>query len=330
MRNDLVLEGGGVKGIALVGAYAVLTEAGWRPYRVAGTSAGAIVGSLIAAGYEPDELHTIMQELDYKQFRQKTLLDHAGVVGEVMSLLVHEGIYKSDALRDWLHGKLAEKGVERFRDLRIDGPDAPEQPWRLVVMTSDVTRGELVRLPWDYARYGLDPDEQYVADAVRCSMSIPFYFQPSKLSWKENGQSIESYLVDGGMLSNFPIEVFDRSGEDPRWPTFGLKLSSRKKALAPVHSDVHNTVGLAKALIATATGFYDQMHIDEPSVIARTVFVDTMGVSATDFDLDRDTQDTLYANGRDAAQRFLQHWTFEGYVEAVRPGAATASAPQPS
>ena len=46
---DLALEGGGVKGIGLVGAVSVLAEAGYRVARVAGTSAGAIAAALIAA-----------------------------------------------------------------------------------------------------------------------------------------------------------------------------------------------------------------------------------------------------------------------------------------
>jgi NTE family protein len=48
-------------------------------------------------------------------------------------------------------------------------------------MATDVTHGRLLRLPWDYGRFGLDPDEQLVADAVRMSLSIPFYFEPCTL-----------------------------------------------------------------------------------------------------------------------------------------------------
>ena len=70
-----------------------------------------------------------------------------------------------------------------------------------MVTATDITRGRLLRLPWDYARLGLDPDEQLVADAVRASISIPLFFEPVKLG--------DRTLVDGGVLSNFPIEIFD-------------------------------------------------------------------------------------------------------------------------
>jgi NTE family protein len=179
---DLVLEGGGVKGIGLVGAYRELADAGYRVRRVAGTSAGAIVGALIAAGAPPEALTQTMREIDYRRFEDKGFLDHFGVAGRGLSVLFEKGIYEGAYLRDWLHGLLSDVGAATFGDLRItDDPDSslpPERAYRLVVLTSDVSRGRLVRLPWDYPRYGLDPDEQFVADAVRASMSIPIFYEP--------------------------------------------------------------------------------------------------------------------------------------------------------
>ena len=88
-------------------------------------------------------------------------------------------------------------------------------------MVADVTRGQLLRLPWDYERYGLDPDEQSVAAAVRASISVPYLFEPVKLEYPGG----ESLLVDGGLVSNFPIDAFDRTdGRPSRWPTFGVTL----------------------------------------------------------------------------------------------------------
>ena len=60
----------------------------------------------------------------------------------------------------------------------------------------------------DYRRVGLDPDEQPVADAVRASMSIPFFFRPVSL---RATSGLTSTLVDGGLLSNFPIDSLDRT-----------------------------------------------------------------------------------------------------------------------
>src|SRR5204863_6419907 len=65
---DLVLEGGGVKGIGLVGAISILEEHGYAFHRIAGTSAGAIVGSLVAAGIPSRDLQDIMWKVDYNRF----------------------------------------------------------------------------------------------------------------------------------------------------------------------------------------------------------------------------------------------------------------------
>jgi NTE family protein len=83
-------------------------------------------------------------------------------------------------------------------------------------------------------------------------------------------------------------------------------------------------------MLNTMTGFYDRMHIDDPAVTARTIFVDTGKVRATDFDLDQDTQDVLFNNGRDAARRFLDGapghpaWDWEAYKREHRSAQPSA------
>ena len=68
LMADAVFEGGGVKGIGLVGAVAVAEERGYQWVNIAGTSAGAIVAALLAAGYSATEMKQIMEELDYNSF----------------------------------------------------------------------------------------------------------------------------------------------------------------------------------------------------------------------------------------------------------------------
>jgi NTE family protein len=323
MDADLVLEGGGVKGIGLVGAYAALTESGYTFHRVAGTSAGAIVGALIAADMQPGELEQVMREVQYGRFEDEGFVDRLGLPGKAMSLLFEKGIYEGEYLRTWLDALLEKLGKRTFGDLRLDDPDStlpPEQAYRLVVMVSDITRGELVRLPWDFPRYGKNPDDQLVADAVRASMSIPFFYEPVRLkSLDPEGKHMDSFMVDGGMLSNFPIDTFDRTdGKAPRWPTFGVKLSARPAVPVIQRFDVEGTISLAKAMVGTMTNFHDQMHIDDPAVLARTMFVDTGTVKATDFDVDPATQDMLFTNGRSAAASFLKGWNFKNYVTEFR------------
>jgi NTE family protein len=302
---DVVLEGGGVKGIGLVGALDALSSAGYQRCRVAGTSAGAIVGSLYAAGMPIADMTKTLETLDYKKFRDEGVLDKLSVPGKTISLVFEKGIYEGAYLRDWLAGQLAALGVRTFADLKITEDWAkelpPERRYKLVVIVSDVSRGRMVRLPWDYKDYGLDPDEQLVADAVRASMSIPFFYEPARLK--------DSYLVDGGLLSNFPIALFDQVGD---WPTFGIKLSARPDANTAMNP-VTNPLNYTLAIMSTAQNAHDQMHIDDPCTAARTIFVDTFDIKATNFDISPQDQARLLQSGKKAGEKFLKTWDYASF-----------------
>ena len=324
MKCDLVLEGGGVKGIALVGAVDVLEEHGYEVQRVAGTSAGAIVGALVAARLPRDRRRELMKSVDYSAFQDASAVDRLPG-GKLLSLLTEHGIYEGAYLTRWLGQQLEACGVRTFEDLRCDDDGAAPSTGlrsRLVVMASDVTNGRLRRLPDDYPALGItDPAGVPVTDAVRASMSIPFFFEPVRLPGPDGEPVV---LVDGGMLSNFPVSVFDRTdGRAPRWPTFGIKLSARAGAQA-ARFRADSVTGMIRAMVGTMTSFYDQMHLDEAHVLARTVFVDTFGVKSTEFDLGPSTRDRLYANGRAAAEEFLERWDFEEYVRLHRTPALPA------
>ncbi len=112
LTADLVLEGGGVKGIGLVGAISVLEAAGYRFERVAGTSAGSIVGALVAAGMTSAEMFDVMTKLDYRRFRDPTVLTRIPFVGQLLSLLVHEGIYRGDYVESFVAEQLKARGVD--------------------------------------------------------------------------------------------------------------------------------------------------------------------------------------------------------------------------
>lgn len=302
---DIVLEGGGVKGTGLVGALQQLADAGYRPRRVAGTSAGAIVGSLLAAGMSPDDMVTTMQQLDYLKFQDEGFIDKLGVPGKITSLVFEKGVYEGAYLQSWLAKQLERLGIRTFADLKLTDEWAkklpPERRYKLVVIVSDVSRGRMVRLPWDYAEYGLNPDDQLVAHAVRASMSIPFFYEPVTLQG--------NYLVDGGLLSNFPITIFDDHNE---WPTFGIKLSAKAEALTKMNP-VTNSLQYALAILSTALNAHDALHIDDPCTQMRTIFVDTFDIKATDFAISTADQARLLQSGQKYAKAFLNTWDFTKY-----------------
>ena len=313
-RADLVLEGGGVKGLGTAGAVMALLDAGWTFPRVAGTSVGALAAAFAATGADSAVLHDVLAHLDLRQIPDRRV--PVPVVGEGVSLLMGRGAYAGDWIHRWLARELEGLGVRTFADLRNDDDGAdpalqtPDHRYKLVVMATDVTNGRLLRLPWDYPRFGLDPDEQLVADAVRMSLSIPFYFDPCTLRNPVTGA--EATIVDGGVLSNFAIEIFDRTdGQPPRWPTFGVRLLPDLPAglgdLVPFFGlPMFPAVRLLEQVVATALVGRDQTHLDRPGVRERTMTVDTRGTSITEFGIGLVERRVLMHRGEEAAREFLR------------------------
>jgi NTE family protein len=327
-RADLVLEGGGVKGIAHVGALHALQDAGITTYpRVAGTSAGSIVGAFAAAGVPAGRLREIMDQLDYRAVRDRDLIDRIPLVGKGLSLLLEDGIFEGDYIREFVGNVLLdEAGVETFADLHIDEPEAgrlpPGQAYKLVIMATDITNGCLVRLPWDYQPlYGLDPDRQLVADAVRASMAIPFYFKPFRLT-KADGTRV--ILVDGGVLSNLAIDAFDRRDrKPPRWPTFGIKLlptlpEGRAQMFPLLGLMPRGPIHMLELLVSTVLVGRDQTQLNQPWVDARIIRIDTTAAGVVDFNLSRQAQEQLFRSGHTAATKFLDSWDFDAYRQRFR------------
>jgi NTE family protein len=334
-RADLVCEGGGVKGIALVGAVTALSDAGYSFPRVAGSSAGAVVACLVAAlqaaGEPLSRLEDVMRAVDYRRFRDSAGLGRLPVVGRGLALLVRDGVYEGRYLEQFLAGALGELGVRTFGELRIDPREeaaqglVPEHAYRLVVTVSDLSRRRLGVLPWDLPSYGADPDDFPVARAVRASAAIPFWFEPVR----QPSPSGEATWVDGGLLSNFPVDLFDRADSlEPRWPTFGIRLTTRP-ATPPVTTSVQGPVEIGMAALDTLLTDQGNSYLEDPCTVARTVFVPTPGVSVVDFDLDRGTLERLHASGRRAAQDFLRTWDFAEHVRTCRRRVPGSSAVQP-
>ncbi len=130
---------------------------------------------------------------------------------------------------------------------------------------------------------------------MRASASIPYFFEPVSLA----GPRGTSTLVDGGLVSNYPISMFDRTdGRPARWPTIGIRLG----APAPDTGDVHRVRGavpLGISLVQTAIEACQAEHVLEPCNVARSVAVDTGAVSAIDFDITDAQRAALDRAGRD-------------------------------
>ncbi len=198
--------------------------------------------------------------------------------------------------------------MRTFGDLvRRDGVDVRYR-YKLQVIASDVTERRMLVLPRDAPSLGItEPDDLGVALAVRMSMSIPIFFEPVKLANPRTG--VEHLVVDGGMLSNFPVWLFD--AEDPQWPTFGMKLVG-KDPRAPVGMapperpplGVSLVVEYLRSLVDTMLEAHDRFYVEEND-FARTIAIDTLGVGTTEFGLSGERAMELYDSGRAAAMEFL-------------------------
>ena len=313
-----------MKGIGLVGALAVLEERGLEHQNIAGTSAGAITAALAAAGYTAAELREVLTELDFTDFKDTAWEDRLPAAGMPLSIIRDQGIYEGNFLLEWIGGLLAKKGVETFADL-VHPEFASERRYRYraQMIASDITARRLLVLPGDAVQFGVEPDRLSVAEAVRMSMSIPIFFEPWR--WKSERDGRTHLIVDGGVLSNFPVWLFDSPGE-PKWPTFGLMLvePDPRKSVAeriPDEGEGVDTIDFIKSLVHTMLEAHDRMYL-ESATFVRTIAIDTLGVHTTEFDLSRERADELYESGRRAAEVFLSGWDFEAYKASFREGAA--------
>lgn len=290
MLIDGVFSGGGMKGIALVGAYQVLEEKGYKFKRIAGTSAGAILACFIAAGYTGKEIEDIMCEQDFQ-----ALLDPRRTILPIpfmkwINLYWGLGLYQGKALENWFMEKLVAKGIYSFSDL---------PPGTLKLVASDLTNGKMMVLPDDLEKYGVSPNSFPVARALRMSCGIPFFFEPVRM----RVGSGDTIVVDGGVLSNFPMWIFDNGNKER--PVLGLKLSSSSEEMKP--HKIKNGLQLFEALFSTMKNAHDERYISR-KIEKNVIFIPVDEYSATQFSLDRDMKMNLLEKGRKRATQFLKMW----------------------
>ncbi|QYR20023.1 patatin-like phospholipase family protein [Paenibacillus sp. sptzw28] len=296
-RINAVFEGGGVKGISLVGAVCASEEYGITFNHLAGTSSGSIVAAMLAAGYSSSEIKRSIEETPFHSLLRRGYIYNLGAIGPVVRLLVRRGFYSGEGLTDWIERLLGQKGVHTFADL----PSC-----KLRIIASDITNGKLLVLPDDIADYGIEPSRLSVALAVRMSVSIPYFFDPVR--FRMNGRSgagkAWAYIVDGGLLSNFPLWLFDNEqrGEAEQVPTVGYQMVGKNETEPRA---IRGPVSMFQAIFETMLQAHDERYIEKNNR-GRTIKIPTLGIRSTQFHLTKQQSDNLYASGYDAASAFFQ------------------------
>lgn len=358
---DLVMEGGGVLGVALVGYTYVLEEMGIRFLRVGGTSAGSINAVLVAGLGTPDQRKSgkIIEALanvkfwdfvdggaDTRDFvaalvRDPNLVKLAWKGMQVIDSLVWSlGLNPGDEFFRWLSGLLARADVGTSEKLRgrmakiapklkmRDGqPLTPEEanPY-LALIAADVSTQTKVEFPRMAPLYWRDPGEVDPALYVRASMSIPGFFSPLRMEDVPQGQEarrrwdeLAGYteeppgvctLVDGGIMSNFPIDLFHSQDKIPKAPTFGAKLGTDKRR----SEKIDWPLPLAAAVFRSASHCLDYDFITRnPDYKNLVAYIDTGEHGWLDFDMQDEAKVDLFFRGASKAAEFLRGFDWEAY-----------------
>lgn len=361
---DLVQEGGGVLGIALVGYTYILEQAGIRFFSLAGTSAGAINTMMIAAlgkVNEPksEKILEILSEKNLfdlvdghkaiKKLIQKVIKKESGLGWALAwnalriykTLTKQLGLNPGDNFTEWITAELGKSNINSLKELEnlrsqvpelfFNGSPVDNMKPRLAIITSDITTHTKVEFPKMASLYWQNPDSINPSLLVRASMSIPFFFEPFSIesvpnagnendpAWDQHARYYGTVpasvkFVDGGMLSNFPINVFHREdGGVPRMPTFGARLSAYRQDF----SKTSTVFGMSGAMISTMRQIHDyDFLLKNPDYRTLICRIDAdQQFNWLDFNLSEAQQVAMFELGAQKAVEFLEGFDWEGYKQ---------------
>lgn len=291
---DGVFSGGGIKGLAFIGAYQALEEKGIQFKRVAGTSAGAIIAAFIAAGFSSEEIYQELEDLELK-----TILDeHKSILPikllKWLPIYWRLGRYKGQALEDWISQILQKKGVRTFGDL---------PPGILRVVASDLTNGRIFIIPNELYKYNIPFENFPIAKAVRMSCSLPYFFEPVRIKIDHK----KVIIVDGGVLSNFPMWLFDQENVKKERPVIGIKLSPNYTEQPP--KEIKNALQMFEALFLTMKDAHDTRYISRKHE-KNIIFIPTDGHLTTEFGITEEGKQKLIQTGKERTLAFLKNWSY--------------------
>ena len=369
--ENLVIKGGGPKGIALVGALEELekNEAFVNLKKMAGASAGAILASLLSVGYTSSGIKDILKSIDLtnvldypEELKTEGWTDYLAGFKQEMESIQQKGVSKTKLTKEvfktywkwwWLPNSTKEVLRESYQSggfctgnfiRELIDQKLEEQVEQLTgKKIKYLTFGELRKLVKEHGspfrhlyivatKLGPKPevkifssedpkcDSIIISDAVRASLSIPAVFQPHIIHRKVNGERFADvdlgFLVDGGVLMNFPIKIFDtkehkkdrvpeENKKDP-WInplTWGLSLYSPEENSEKDEKDF-TILDVLCELIKIYLSAEDLLRPEEETK-SRTIEVNNCGVSLLEFKLSKEQELQLQESGRIGARQFL-------------------------
>jgi NTE family protein len=315
LYRNLVFSGGGIRGIAYLGALEILDEFGIikNIQRVAGASAGAITAAVVSFRLSVSDTQALVNNLDFTKIPQ---LETEKKSWKLINIPEEEssrrffrdfGWYSSEYFYHWLQEIIADQvnGNSRatFSDFKRKG-------FRdLFIVATNVSRQRAEIFSPDHT-----PDVA-VADAVRMSMSIPLFFEALRFDGKKFGAG--DYYVDGGLYDNFPVHIFDKTEyagkswafrDGVNWETLGLFLypdQIKRPAEPEIPENVWEFISLMLRNLyhAHEIASYEASTVDKN----RTIEISDQGISAMNYDIQvgDEKYQLLYESGRKAVQDFF-------------------------
>lgn len=281
MYKNLVFKGGGVRGIAYAGALKALEDAGITKgiERTAGSSAGAPTALLVALKKSAAQIKQIIATLDFASFM------HAP---SPVRLVEEFGWYSNEKLMAWVDQVVTD----------VLGPDAT---FKMMADQGYLDYHCLASIPNIQDKQvfsaALTPDESIVAATV-ASASIPGFFPRMKFPSLPGGVAYD--YVDAGLVENYPLALFDQNGVNPE--TLGMYVHNYTP---PPPLRTVNIFERMAANFQAALAAQDVDDCSDYSILSRTIMIDSLGISSTNFNLSDADKERLYNSGLNCATKFL-------------------------
>ncbi|OEH84166.1 patatin [Desulfuribacillus stibiiarsenatis] len=319
--NNFVFEGGGVLGIAYLGVLDYLCQKGMYSSikNVAGTSAGAITACVSSFNLPFQDMKRIADSLDYRKIPEvgdvpelkylppalkREMNKIVGNIDCVYRLLNRYGWYSSNYFYQWLQQTIADQFDSTkkappytFADFKNAAIHKDKRPFKdLYIMGTNLSY-KISKL----FSYETTPDVE-VALAVRISMSIPLFFESiSTTDSNITHDDVPNLFVDGGVMANYPIQLFD-TGKSPNQQTVGAHFKSQIK-----YSKTNNLLDFIKNLNAAYMDIQQNAYNHSPQDISRTIDIDTGSISPVNFNVtpNDETYNFLYQQGIKASEQYF-------------------------
>lgn len=369
---DLVMEGGGVLGLALVGYIYILEKMNIRFMGLGGTSAGSILTLLLGCGklneaksewilekvneikFEKfldfhdgdDDGAKLMSLIDKRIKKSKKIINILRLIDNFRDANKKKGLVKGDEFKAWLKRTINEKGIKTLQDLediRAIEPEGlkkrkeaiesdefvfDEKCQKIAILSTDITTESKIEFPRLAKLYWKDYKSINPAEFVRASMSIPILFNPYQVTDIIHGKDLREewlketgyagnvpetvYFVDGGIISNFPINIFHKRNGIPTRPTFGAMLGDDRDEI----NEIDSLYKLVLATFSSARHSLDNDYIMNNEDYNKIVtYINTKRFNWLNFRMDEKEKVELFVEGAKAAGDFLKKFDWKKYKD---------------